>query len=163
MSITVTVFGDDTFKARLDAMPANVHDSLVRGISKLAIQLQSKVRDDKLSGQVLKNRTGTLRRSIVERVDDGGTIITGIVGADMSVAKYARAQEYGFQGVVQVRAHVRRITQAFGRPITPVETNVSAHSMHMNLPERSYLRSSLHEMEGAITDGLTEAVNEAIQ
>jgi hypothetical protein len=160
--ISVTVVGDTEFKARLDRMPAAVHDGLVRSISKLSIDLQMKVRDEKLSGQVLKNRTGTLRRSIVERVDDGGTIITGIVGSDTSVAKYGAAHEYGFQGTVTVRAHARRITQAFGRPIAPKEIEVSAHSMRMNLPERSFLRSSLHEMEGQITDELTAAVGEAI-
>jgi len=162
MSIEVVVVGDTEFKARIDRMPAAVHDSLVRRISKLSIDLQMKVRNEKLSGQVLKNRTNKLRDSINEYVTDEGTIITGVVGSDTSKAKYGHAHEYGFQGVVQVPAHVRHITQAFGRPIAPTEVNVSAHSMKMNLPERSFLRSSLHEMEGAITEGLTEAVGEAI-
>ena len=30
---------------------------------------------------------------------------------------YARAQEYGFDGTVNVRASVRRIREAFGHPI----------------------------------------------
>ena len=65
---------------------------------------------DKLSGQVLKNRTGTLRRSINQHVEETDTSITGILGADMDIARYARAHEYGFRGTVQVPAHTRTIT-----------------------------------------------------
>jgi hypothetical protein len=52
---------------------------------------------EKLSGQVLKNRTGTLRRKINYEVRETPTGITGSVGVKLS---YAAAHEYGFDGVV---------------------------------------------------------------
>lgn len=162
MSIQVVLVGDEEVKARLEKLGPDTHDKVVRAVQKLTIDLQAKVVGEKLSGQVLKTRTGTLRRSITQRVEDNGSSIIGIVGADMSTAKYAAAHEYGFTGTVEVREHVRRITQAFGRPITPREVLVASHSMRMNIPERSFLRSSLSEMEPDILAGLNEAVQEAI-
>jgi hypothetical protein len=161
--IRVTLIGTTELKARFEALYPKARDAVFRSVSKLAIGLQTYIRADKLSGQVLKNRTGTLRRSIIERVDDGGTIITGIVAADMGVAKYAAAQNYGFSGTVDVRAHTRRISQAFGRAISPREINVGAHAMRMNLPARNYMESSLAEFQPRVEAELSEAVREAVE
>ncbi|HLW71575.1 MAG TPA: hypothetical protein VKS22_13245 [Candidatus Binataceae bacterium] len=160
--ISVVLTGDAEVRARFTRLGPEIHSRLLREMARQTIALQNYVRNDKLSGQVLKTRTGTLRRSINQRVEDRGSEIVGIVGADLDAARYAAAHEYGFQGLVAVRTSVRRIEQAFGHRIAPREVNVSAHSMRMHLPERSYLRSSLHEMEGAITDGLRGAVGEAV-
>jgi phage gpG-like protein len=162
MAIQIILVGDDLVKARFEKLGPESHSRVAREVQRLTINLQSKVVNEKLSGQVLKNRTGTLRRSITQKVEDTGDRITGIVGADMNTARYAAAHEYGFTGTVNVREHARRITQVFGRPVTPHEIIVGAHSMRMNLPERSYLRSSLSEMEADILAGLNEAVAEAI-
>jgi phage gpG-like protein len=160
MPIRVTIVGDIELKARFAALYPKARDAVRNAVSRLTIGLQNKVVSEKLSGQVLKNRTGTLRRSIIERVEESATSITGIVGTNLV---YAAAHEYGFQGTVNVREHTRRISQAFGRPIAPVEATVRAHSMRMNLPERSYLRSSLREYQPTIEDGLSSAVKEAVE
>ena len=161
--IRVTLIGMTELKARFENLYPKARDAIFRSVSKLAIGLQTIVVADKLSGQVLKNRTGTLRRSIVERVDDQGNLIMGIVGADMSTAKYAAAHEYGFSGSVDVREHTRHITQAFGRPITPTDVTVRAHAMRMNLPERSYLRSALAEYQPTVESELSSAVKDAVE
>lgn len=158
--IRVTLVGTEELKARFESMYPKARDSVRRAVSKLAIGLQRKVISEKLSGQVLKNRTGTLRRSIIERVEETDTAITGIVGTNLV---YAAVHEYGFSGTVNVREHTRRVTMAFGRTIAPVETTVRAHPMRMNLPERSYLRSSLRESQQTIEDGLSSAVKEAVE
>jgi hypothetical protein len=77
--------------------------------------------------------------------------------------KYARPHEYGFHGTVDVREHMRTIKQAFGRPIEPGRGHGSAHSMKMNLPERSFLRSALMDMEsaGTIRNEMEAAVSRA--
>ena len=160
--IYAQITGDAEIKAKIDRYPAEVREFLRRTVSKLAIDLQRHVVADKLSGQVLKNRTGTLRRSINQRVQESGTSLTGIVGADMSEARYARAHEYGFHGTVEVRAHLRTITQAFGRALkNPREVQVSAHQVNMNLPERSYLRSSLRDMRQTILDSFRRELGRA--
>jgi phage gpG-like protein len=149
------VLGGTEVVQRFDAMPKRLREELRVGIERLSIRLTNKVKD-KLNGQVLKVRTGLLRRSITQAVMEQGDTVTGITSTAVA---YARAHEYGFDGVVSVRAHMRTIKQAFGRSINPV----AAHSMHMKLPEKSFLRSSLRELEasGAIRDGLAEAVRKA--
>lgn len=159
--ITVTLVGDAELKAKLAAMGPGVHSKILREMSQLTIELQRNVQG-KLSGEVLKNRTGTLRRSITQRVEDHDAQILGIVGADMREARYAAAHEYGFHGSVEVKEHERRISMAFGKPITPRTITVGAHPMRMNLPERSYLRSALQEFEARAVAGLDQAVKDAI-
>jgi phage gpG-like protein len=52
---------------------------------------------------------------------------------------YAAAHNQGFRGRVQVPAHTRRITRAFGRRIEPTEARVRAHTRRMFLPRREFL------------------------
>jgi phage gpG-like protein len=110
---------------------------------------------EKVSGPVLKNRTGTLRRKINQRVMDAGNSITASVGLSLA---YAAAHEYGFEGTVNVKEHLRMMKVAFGRPVKdPHQITVHAHPMKMNLPERSFLRSSLAECEPSIVAALRAA------
>jgi hypothetical protein len=62
---------------------------------------------------------------------------------------------------VMVKEHLRMQTVAWGRPINPIEVSVRAHSMRMNLPEKSFLRSSLADMHDEIIAALELAVNGA--
>jgi hypothetical protein len=162
--ITAQIFGFEEVRAKLESVFPAARERLRQTTAKLAIDLQRHVVEDKLSGQVLKNRTGTLRRSINQHVEETADSVTGIVGADMNAARYARALEYGFQGTVQVRAHSRTITQAFGRQLASArEVAVSAHSMRMNLAERSYLRSSLRDMRQTILDAFAASLRDAVK
>lgn len=157
--INGSVVGGTEVVHRFNAMPQTLRMELRETVAKLATTLTNKVKG-KLDGEVLKRRTGLLRRSINDTVIESGDIVSGITSTAVA---YARAHEYGFDGVVSVRAHMRTIKQAFGRSINPVTFQVAAHSMHMKLPERSFLRSSLREMHaaGTITAAMTEAVRKA--
>lgn len=157
-----TTYDGTAVTARLDAMPSRVRDELVTGIGRIAIRLQRNVMKDKLSGQVLNVRTGRLRRSIGHVVEVSTNIVAGVVSTPV---KYAPPHEYGFKGTVDVRAHLRQIKQAFGRAIAPKTIEVSAHQMRMNLPERSFLRSALRELEatGVPMEEINAALGRAIQ
>lgn len=152
--------GDDKLMVRLQAMPGKVHESLVKRVAQLCVQLQGKVMD-KLNGVVLQRRTSTLIRSITKQVIDTPVHVGGIVGTNVP---YAKPHEYGFQGTVTVKEHLRTITQAFGHKIKAgsVTFNVRSHSRKVDLPERSFLRSALAEMESQIKTELAEAVQECI-
>ena len=158
--ITGRVSGDAAVLLRLKAMNVRVRDALRRGVTREAIALTRFVKEEKLSGQVLKNRTGTLRRKINYVVSETSAGVTGSVGVKLS---YAAAHEYGVDKVVTVREHLRTIKEAWGRPISPVSATVRAHQRHMRLPERSFLRSSLRDRSPAIREALRLAVHEAIQ
>ncbi len=145
--------------ARLRTMPGAINSGLVRAITKLAIDLQRKVQQDELTGQMLAARSGSLKSSIDLRVDQSAGVVTATVFTDSA---YARAHEYGFAGRVNVRASLRRITQAFGRPISGKTISIRAHSRRMDLPERSFLRSALEDMTPAIRDEVEAALRDTV-
>jgi phage gpG-like protein len=121
--------------------------ALLREMERQMIMLRDRVVASKLSGQVLKNRTGTLRRSQNYSITQTETSITGIVATDPAASKYGVVHEYG--GTFSVRAHLRQ-----GHP-------VKAHSV--TFPERSFLRSTLKESTPSILDALQGAVAQAIK
>jgi HK97 gp10 family phage protein len=158
--ITGYVIGDAQVIAKLKELPQKTQQSLTRAITKLAIELQSKVKQDKLSGQVLKRRTGTLSRSINREITETANAVTGQVGTNVEYAAY---HEYGFHGTQQIKEHLRTIKQAFGRPIEPRSVTVAAHSRKVDYPAHSFLRSALHDMDATIRAGIADALHEAIK
>ena len=157
--ITASLVGDEQALERLRALPEAVNSRLLRALAQLGIELQRDVQQDKLSGQVLRSRTGSLKSSIDFRIDQSGGAITASI---FSGSRYASAHEYGFAGTVSVRASVRRIREAFGRPIAEKTISVRAYDRRMDLPERSFLRSALNDMTPAIRDEVETALAEAV-
>lgn len=160
--LNITVSGDKELIARIEAMPAAVHAALLRKVTVLALKLEAKIKTDKLSGQVLNVRSGALRRSISNAVEDSSTKITGRAFSSGDV-KYAAIHEFGFKGSETVKAHTRVIKQAFGKAISPKTVMVSAFTRQMNMPERSFMRTALADMQGEIVQGLTAAVAEGLK
>ena len=144
--ITTYISGDAELVRKFESIPARLRDELTVGIGRAALKLQREVVQNKLSGQVLSVRTGTLRRSIDQVVTSEGNSVVGIVSTNV---KYGRVHEYGFKGTVSVRESLRQIKEAFGKSITPKTVTVRAHSRKVNLPERSFLRSALRDLAGA--------------
>jgi hypothetical protein len=157
--ITAYLVGDEQLLQRLRALPDTVNTGLVRGITHLGIELQRQVRQERLSGQVLKSRSGALKSSIDLRVEESARSVTASVFTDLP---YGAAQEYGFAGTVSVRASLRRITEAFGRPIAEKTISVRAYERRTKLPERSFLRSALDDMSPAIRNEVEAALAEAV-
>jgi hypothetical protein len=157
--ISACLVGGEQALERLRALPEVVNSRLLGAITRLGIDLQADVQEDKLSRQVLKSRSGSLRSSIDFRFDQSGNTFTASVFTD---SRYAGAQEYGFVGTVRVRASLRRIREAFGRPISEKTISVRAYDRHMNLPERSFLRSALADMTPVIRDGVEAALADAV-
>lgn len=149
--IEATLVGGEEVIARFAAMPGRLRQELAVGIGRavLMVQVLSK---EKLSDDVLKVRSGRLRRSINTQVTQSGDLVTGIVGTNV---EYAAAHEYGFNDTVSVAESLRRVKS--GKTVT-----VRAHSMHMNLPERSFLRSALREKQPEIRDEIVQAADRAV-
>lgn len=141
----------NSIHARINAMDEKIYQA----VNRLSLRLLRHVKADKLSGQVLKNRTGRLRRSINRKVTSSENAIIATVGTNVS---YAAAHEYGFHGNVSVKAHLRKLTKAFGKAIkNPHQIEVRASTRKMNMPERSFLRSSLKDLAPTIRTELTAA------
>ena len=151
-----SVYGGTEVVERFKALPASLRTELRETIAKLSVKLATEVKA-KLNNGVLHWRSGLLWRSIKDVTIESGDSVSGIVS---TAVKYARVHEYG--GTVSIRAHLRTIKTAFGRSINPVTFEVRAHNAIY--PERSFLRSSLREMEaaGTIRDAMAAAVKKAI-
>lgn len=153
--------GGDVLAAVLRAYGNKVQTAIVQSVGRSALRLQREVMQNRLSGQVLNVRTGNLRRSIHQRVTNTGSAVIGEVNTNV---RYGAAHEYGFAGTVNVKASLRQVRQAFGRPLkSPRYIQVRAHSRNVKLPERSFLRSALRDMKPMIETDLQKSIEGALR
>jgi phage gpG-like protein len=150
----------DDFSASLAGMPDQVRRALSSKANVLAVALEAKIQQ-KLSGGVLNMRSGALARSIIAAVDESLADISVRIGTSGDV-KYAAIQEFG--GTIPPHEIVPDKAKALafvvgGKQVFAARVNLPAVTM----PERSYLRSSLAEMAGEITEGLSDSVAEAMR
>jgi phage gpG-like protein len=152
--LSVEIEGLDALEERFAKLPSAMREALARKIEDLAQRLEQRIKDN-LSGAVLQARSGMLRDSIEATLEPSAAAIA-------ARTKYAAAQEYGFVGEESVCAHSREIREAFGRAIAPKTIFVRAFARAMDLPERSYMRSALDEMQDEIAAALSDAVEEGL-
>jgi phage gpG-like protein len=150
----------DDYSTSLAAMPDRVRQALSSKANALAVALEAKIQQ-KLSGGVLNMRSGALARSIIATVDESSADVAVRIGSSGDV-KYAAIQEFG--GTIPPHEIVPDKAKALaffvgGKQVFAARVNLPAVTM----PERSYLRASLAEMAGEITDGLSEAVVDAMR
>jgi phage gpG-like protein len=150
MGIEITMTGQETVVANLRLRGELLPQAIADRMFDIVTLIRDRVVALKLSGQVLRNRTGTLRRSITARVERQPGQVTGIVGVG-SKAWYGKLHEYG--GIYNVPASVRRSSRGN-------EYEVRAHSIHFR--QRSFLRSTLSESQGDIRSMLEGAIKEAM-
>ena len=145
---------------RLRSLPGAVADGLARSLARASLDLQAEAQG-KLSGGVLQSRTGALRDSILATISASASGVSAAIGSDLP---YAAFQEYGFQGIETVSAHLRTIKQAFGRPLRSGSERiaVSTYDRKVDYPAHSFLRSALADREPEIMSGLETAVSEAV-
>ena len=155
--LNVTITGLDKVVSKYEQMPNKIHDGVFRAVTKLALMLEGYVKTQKLSGQVLNKQTGRLMSSIHNDITDQGTSIIGRVFSAQPMP-YAAIHEFGFSGSETVRAHIR--TMVFGREVGPF--TVPSFTRQMNMPERSFMRSSLKENEQRIIQDINTAVDKAV-
>ena len=134
------ITGQDRVISMLSRVAA--FSTLRKTMDVIATRMEAHVKMEKLSGQALKRRTGNLSRSITHKTSESNGTTTAIVGTN---ASYAAVHEFGHSGSVNVPAHMRMQTMAFGKRMAAKQVMVKAHPMKQNIPERSFLRSTLNE------------------
>jgi phage gpG-like protein len=167
--IRATIVGVGDVVQTLERIPGKIHGRLKDAIEGQASALL-RLAKEKVSSEVLRNRSGTLRRKLNMEMEAGATRIVGKVGIKLS---YAAAHEFGFNGNVPVKAHRRRLNlektlvemkDANGASFRKrIDTwtgvaQVKAHRRDMKLPKRSFLRTALEERRRAILDAIAGAV-----
>ena len=128
-------------------------------MARLVMKLARKIKEEKLTGQVLKNRTGTLRRSISPRVAAMGMIIEGTVGTNI---EYASIHEFGGKTAAHDIFPKRGRALAFN---WKGKDMVLKHVHHpgSQMPERSFMRTALNEMTPEILVEFDKAIMEVIR
>lgn len=142
------ITGKDQLIARFAALPGKVKAQADATVDRLGFQLQREVQRNYLTGQSLKVRTNRLRGSIARnhpetrsRVETSAAAVYAYVGTNV---KYAAVHEYGFDGVVTVKAHSRN-----GHP-------VRSFQRHMRMPKRAYLAPAFAAFKPRIVDAFNK-------
>lgn len=152
--IRVETRGVEQVLAKADGLGPRLATALRETVTAETFALQRHVVQGKLSGQVLRARSGTLRRSITARVEEQDGRVAGIVGTNLV---YGRIHEFG--GVVHVPplVPVRAKALHWVSPAGDVfAKRTKAHDVR--IPERSYLRSALEDRRPSILAAIRAAI-----
>lgn len=137
----IELVGADKLLARIEGITPRMLLRVSKAVRKVTLMVEARTLQ-KLSGQVLKVRTGRLRRSINSKITDSPTGSAGTVGTNVS---YARIHEFGGT----TRAHLIQAKNKRALSFAMGGHNIVRKSvMHpgSHIPERSFLRSSLREL-----------------
>ena len=155
--MNVTIVGDKELIARLQRMPGAVQAALKIKVTQLALMLEAYVKTQKLDGQVLNRITGRLARSIANKVTATATEVIARVFSSGDV-KYAGIHEFGGKTMPHIIVPKNAHALAFGGGFYAKVNHPGS-----NMPERSFLRSSLRDKSTEISLGMKEAVVRAAQ
>ncbi len=160
IEITGTLVGDDKVLAMMTAAGPTIKQALLDEMNRATIRIQNLV-VLKVSGPVLKNRTGLLRESINAQVEDGGGTITGSVGTNVV---YAAIHEYG--GIIHHPGGTAYFVSSDGATFVSNSNPLAAEMLRTKphdipIPERSFLRSTLREEEATTIAGFKAALSAA--
>jgi phage gpG-like protein len=151
--------GLEETSAQIEGYPAALQAALSAKAAELAAALADLVKSDKLAGAVLNTRSGALSDSIAASVTADADGVLASVGSEGDV-KYAAIQEYGGKTsaheILPAKADVLAFliggAQHFARRVEHPGSVI---------PERSYLRSALADMNDEILAALAGAADEA--
>lgn len=155
ISGTVNPSSDSVVRFLLKKGPT-IGDAIEQELNAVSIDLQSYIKKNKLSGQVLKNRTGNLRRAIDREVTRTDSAVTATVGVSPNAVKYAAAHEFGADINIPEVSGKLMVFSLGDKMIFTMRHR--AFTVHM--PERSFLRSSLAENRADIILRLDKAVGQ---
>lgn len=160
MSINIEFTGREAVLARLGEAPAKIRTAAKSSLDIWATELAGYIKAEKLSGQVLNRRSGALSRSVYPDKRETADTISGGARAGNDVP-YAKIHEFG--GLIPAHQVVVKNAKALCFTVGGVKR--FAHSVQIpdvQMPERSYMRSSLREQAPEGINELRAAVREAI-
>jgi len=156
--IRVQIVGAEAVIKHLGEVPPRVL-GLVRQAVMAETHNVERTAKQKVSGPVLKNKTGTLRRKINSQFQDSGDSSIGSVGLSLV---YGAIHEYG--GVTRAHVIQARNKKALAFQMGGVGlVRKSVQHPGSKMPERSFLRSSLRENEARIKGAIAAAVAQGVK
>lgn len=167
-----TITGGKQMVAQFQALPGKVKAQADATVDKLGLQLEREVKQNYLTGQVLKVRTDRLRGSISRNHKDTRshlettpTSAYAIVGTNV---EYAAVHEYGFDGNVTIKAHTRRAparrgAAKRGKKAATGIANVRSFTRHMRMPKRAYLAPAFAAFKPKILAAFDQMLGKVIK
>ena len=157
--LQISLEGQQALADRLGVLPDRLRAALAEKVDVLAQRLFSQVVGVNLSGGVLNARSGVLRDSIQTELSQQDGQIGAEILSDGDVP-YAAIQEYGGK----TAAH--EIVPVKGQALAFVVGGAQRFARSVNhpgsqIPERSYLRSSLSEMSDQILAEFSQAADDS--
>lgn len=138
----------------LEGLSASSVANISREMDLIGDMLVSSIREDKLSGQVLKERSGRLKHGVYHSAPQASTdLVTMAVGVQN--IPYAAAHEFG--ATVSIPEYFGKIMKFRAASGDLVFTR-HRRAYTVMLPERSYVRTTIDEKSREIHDRLEAAV-----
>lgn len=162
MLINITLVGDKELIARLDKVPMAAMAALRVKVMQLALKLENYVKTQKLNGQILNRISGRLARSIANKVTASASEVFARVFSSGDV-KYAGIHEFGGTTAPHIIEPKKASVLAFAGADGGMVFARRVHHPGSKMPERSFLRSSLHDMSTEISLGMKSAVVRSVQ
>jgi hypothetical protein len=153
----------DTLVARLEGLPAAITATLTPTVQALAERLAARIVSEKLSGQVLHRKTGTLAGSVHARpVSNEGSTIRGTVEGAGGPAWYGRLHETGTERGWEITAVKAKALQF--QLSTKAKMMTYAHSVyHPALPARPWFNESLDEFRAEAEAEINRVLAEVLK
>lgn len=165
---TVMEVSPDLGHALVALKPEVLLRSVSRGMERGTLLIAGSIQKERLSGkgpypvpeQRLGIMTGRLRKAVRStKPKISSMTVTTSIGANVG---YAAAHEFGFEGVVNVKAHEVTMKKLFGRKLKkPLRFTRLASSRRMKVPERRPFRAGIQQNMGMLEQEVArEVVNE---
>lgn len=139
----MAVHGVEEVSARFRALPEYVRKQLRDGMTAIGYGFAGQVVSTKLHGQVLNQRSGNLATAVA-----GGVETTETATEVRTKVGVLRGPALAYAGIHEYGGNINR-------------TGSKKGSYVIHMPERSYLRSTLHEQRDAILSKISRVVAEA--
>lgn len=134
-------------------LSAASRQALSREMTSIGDMMVSYIQTDKLSGQVLKTRSGQLRDSVFAKATESGGVVTLTVGTKR--VPYAAPQEYG--ATIRIPEYSGKMMVFRAKSGDLVFTR-HRRAYTVTLPERSFVRSAIRDKELEINERLESSV-----
>ena len=158
--ITGTIVGEKESIVKLKLYNEKIRAELNTSITRAAIMVQGYVKAQKLSGQVLKRKTGVLSASISKEVTSSAAGVYGIVGTNVW---YGRMWELGFDR--KVGAGTRGGLGARGGKVLTgqsLETYLAKHPTGTKHYKKSFLVSAIIDKKQEIINEIENGMKRAL-
>lgn len=162
IQITAVVVGSESVQAELVHLGADRRAKIGQAVKAAGFLIANRVKAAKLTGQVLRVRTGRLRSSINSNYSEQGDQFTSTIGTKLP---YGRFWELGFHGIEHVDAFVRRNERFSSYAISGKHKQtaqgisfVKAHTRVVNQKARPFLKPSLNESRAAAKARINSAI-----